>query len=189
MNPDLIRHAFSTVDEKHSIFLTRDFVAVQETAYARWEAFAPEIELASNALVDCYQPAFFTRVGLRYQDTVDRRKIPGVENRRWRELINPELIGLLGSDVFHDNVTQQVGNIVLKLDEVPGAEVRINHGLRRIADGALVYTFDADFSLAAQTETNHAPNILDAFHRASGNLFRWAITATLYSALGPQPIA
>lgn len=185
--PELLRHVFTTADSKRNVFLTRDFLAVQETSYVRWERFEPEIVAALNALTEIYRPPFLTRVGLRYQDIVDRSKIPGFATAPWRELINPQLIGLLGDSQFSEGVDGHSGQISMKFDEVAGAKIRINHGLGEVA-GKQVYVFDADFYLEQRTEVGDVRSILDCFHRASGNLFRWAISRRLYDALEPNEI-
>lgn len=183
---DLTRHVFSTADSARSIFLTSDFLTVRETAYRKWESFGPEILAAADALQTTYQPAFLTRIGLRYQDVIDRTKIPAIEHLPWDALIRPELLGLLASEPFRKSVHGVTSQIVLQIEDVPGAFVQITHGLGNSPVNSPVYYFDADFFLEGQTELSNVDRILDAFHKAAGNLFRWAITPTLFDALGPE---
>src|SRR5689334_1937838 len=37
--PAAVRHTFRTLDENRAIFLTQEFLAVEEKHYLRWEAF------------------------------------------------------------------------------------------------------------------------------------------------------
>lgn len=144
--------------------------------------------MAAAALNDIYHPAFLTRIGLRYQDVIDKTILPGLNEVSWNQLIRTDLVGLLGAESFQADVAAQSAQTVLRLAEVPNAMVRINHGLRDSKEGIQLYYFDADFFVEGKTEVGHVSSILDAFHRASGNLFRWAITSTLFEALEPQPI-
>src|SRR5213592_535127 len=56
---------FLSADEQWKVTLTRDFMALSTRKYERWEQFKVHIEKPFDALVSHYQPAFFTRVGLR----------------------------------------------------------------------------------------------------------------------------
>lgn len=187
--PQRERHTFATAAGTRSIALAPDFLAVSERAYRTWEDFGPQITRALAALRDVYRPAFLTRVGLRYRDVIDKSQIPGIENAPWDQLINPILIGPLGSDPLRVDVEAQDAKVILRFDEVPGAKVRIHHGLGKMKGrDPVVYFFDADFFTSGNTEANDVDRILDSFHRASGNLFRWAISRTLSDALGPREI-
>jgi uncharacterized protein (TIGR04255 family) len=184
-----VRHNFSSADGKRAISLASDFLALTDRAYTRWENFGPEVLRALGALNDIYHPAFLTRVGLRYRDLVDKTAIPGIADTPWDQLINPTLIGPLGAEPLRNDVEAQQATVILRLDEVPNARVRIHHGTAKLKEGGhLVYFFDADFSVAERTEIANVEHILDTFHRASGNLFRWAISPALSQALQPNPI-
>jgi uncharacterized protein (TIGR04255 family) len=186
---ELLRHTFLTPDSSRSVFLTRDFLAVEDTHYHRWEEFEPEVQRAKTAFEEIYRPASYNRVGLRYQDIIDRMQLPGLEDVPWHELINPALIGALGSSELRDSVTEIVTNSLLSVSEVPGAFVRLHHGLRRQeGTGTEVYFFDVDFFLQERSSSQDAMATLGLFNRLSGNLFRWAISRRLYDALDPVPI-
>lgn len=188
--PQRERHIFATADSARSISLTADFLAVSETKYEQWENFGPEISTAIAALREIYHPAFFTRIGLRYRDSIDKAEIPGMEDAQWDRLLNPKLTGLLASDEFRADVEAQESTVVMSLPEIQGAKVQIRHGLRSVTDQPTrkLYVFDADFSLMQRTEVGDVDQILSTFHIASGNLFRWAITRELYQALEPREI-
>src|SRR5206468_3362797 len=50
------------------------------------------------------------------------------------------------------------------------------------------FIIDGDFHTHRTTEIANVTNTLNAFNRASGNLFRWAIRPRLRDALQPQPL-
>src|SRR5258708_3090502 len=48
------------------------------------------------------------------------------------------------------------------------------------------YIIDCDFFTEKQTETKVVGNVLDAFNRRAGHLFRWHITQRLHAAMDPR---
>src|SRR5438552_1142604 len=84
-------HVFLTEDQQRFISLGKDSVAVTERSYHRWEQFGAEVERALNALAAVYNPAFITRIGLRYKDVVNRRKL-GLNGANWDALICKPLV-------------------------------------------------------------------------------------------------
>jgi uncharacterized protein (TIGR04255 family) len=186
--PQSVRHTFRNAEQTHSIFLTRDFVAYEDRDYERWEQFRVEVNRAFHALMEVYQPAFFTRIGLRYVNVVRRSALDLVPDTPWHELIKPEFIGLLGMDDYRERVKETVTVSTLRLDDVPGGVVRIHHGLRPSSaeNSEETYFIDADFFTEERANVTDSLGRLDAFHAHSGNLFRWVISDLLYNALEPR---
>ena len=182
-----VTHNFLTEDSTRFISLTREFVAVSEKHYQRWEGFREEIEHAKSALEKCHNPAFYTRVGLRYQDLIDKSEL-GLGDERWDSLINRDLIGALGAKDIQDHVQQIECVALIELDDyVKGDFVRMRHGLVR-PNGREAYLIDADFFTEERSDREHVFGVLDRFNRLAGNLFRWAITPKLDKVLGPSAI-
>src|SRR5688572_26663011 len=63
-------YTFVSKDDVFSISLTRDFLALTANAYDRWENFRQHLDGPHRAMVEVYQPAFYTRIGLRYRDVI-----------------------------------------------------------------------------------------------------------------------
>ena len=188
---DHLRHSFQNADASSSIFLTKEFLAIETTKYKRWELFSTEIERAAKALQEEYHPAFYSRIGLRYQDVIDRSTIPGLESVPWHELISPNFIGMLGHEDIRPSIAEQTTQSLISLDELPGAFVRVVHGIPKLAgDGRQnVFNFDADFFIEGRVEHHDVEKIVSTFHLVAGNLFRWAITPRLYDALEPESLS
>lgn len=187
---DQQRHTFQNADSSASIYLTKEFLAVETTQYKNWELFFPEIKRAAEALQAEYQPSFYSRVGLRYQDVIDRSTIPGLNDVPWHELISENFIGMLGHEEIRPSITEQTTQSLIALDDLPGAFVRVVHGIPKAADGNRknVFNFDADFFIEGKVEHHDVERIVSTFHVAAGNLFRWAITRRLYDALEPEAL-
>jgi uncharacterized protein (TIGR04255 family) len=128
-----------------------------------------------------YAPAFFTRIGLRYRDRIDRKKF-GLEGVSWRELLKPEVLGEFGDPTIGPNVEHMLREIVIKLSGDEG-RVRVVHGLEQ---NAQQYVIDSDFFVEGQIEPGVTTNVLDSYNRRAGRLFRWCITSTLHQAMDPR---
>jgi uncharacterized protein (TIGR04255 family) len=181
-----IAHRFLTADKACHISLTRDFIAVSALKYTRWENFRREIVTARKALEKIYSPAFYTRVGLRYRDVIDRRNL-ALENTAWKELFRPSLAGLLGEAEIAEHLASTQNQTQIKLAQ-EGQFMLLQHGSTPLSGGEQGYAIDADFFSPAQLSGDGALDVLDRFNRIAGNFFRWAITERLSAALEPTQL-
>ena len=179
-------HKFLSEDHTRFISLKSDFVAFTETSYSRWEAFKEGILLAERAFRETRAPAFYTRIGLRYKNVISRKKF-ALEAQPWHELLQPHLTGLLGSRDLAQEVTDIRTVATIRVDQVPGARVTLRHGLVPEPDGSQqAYLIDVDFYTEERSTPQDAFRILDDFHSAAGDIFRWAIAPPLRLALQPE---
>jgi uncharacterized protein (TIGR04255 family) len=193
-----IAHQFSTSDLTRSITLAPDFLAITESDYDEWPVLRPQIAAAQATLEEIYVPAFYSRVGLRYQDVIDREHV-GVSDRDWHELVNPQFNGLLGTaeTSVRECILEYGANALVRLDGVDAGKVRIQYGLARRTDSPLVpappdapfvFLIDADYYTEARHERGAVLGTLDNFRTEAGNLFRWAISPALRDALGRRHV-
>jgi uncharacterized protein (TIGR04255 family) len=186
-SPDRHNHVFQTADGNRAITLGAGFLSLTEQQYVRWEDFRSALETAKEALEAVYHPSFYSRIGLRYIDVVDKSALELSDP--WDELINPQFIGLLGTDVFRERIKDIKGVSLIALDDsIPGASVRVRHGLIRAEDGAESYHIDADYFTEERRVADDVVETLDEFNRLAGHFFRWAITPRLQNALHPKPL-
>ncbi len=186
--PDLSVHKFLAEDSRRFISLNREFLALTETNYRRWEEMEAEIEIARAALEEVYKPAFYSRIGLRYHNRIDKDAL-GLDGEGWDSLLKPPFLGVLEAADVREQVHEIRTEAVIGVTEVPGAFVRLRHGLIRQPPGSMgMYVVDADFYTAERGASEHVVEILGAFKRLAGNLFRWAITPRLHAALEPMEI-
>lgn len=184
-----ITHKFANEDSKRVISLTRDFVAVSDRSYQRWETFRLEVERAKAALEEWYRPGFYSRIGLRYRDIISRREL-GLQDVPWEELIHPSVIGLQAESDIRERVRNIRGYALIDLsDQVAGGLAHIRHGLVEAGEsGEAGYMIDADFFTEERSTHHGVFDTLDKFNRLAGNFFRWAITPRLHEALEPEYI-
>lgn len=178
-------YKFATEKQTRLISLNPEFVAVSEREYQQWEHFRSEIETAKSALEEVYNPVFYSRIGLRYQDIIDKEQL-GL-HEAWDALVNPSLIGVLGAENLRDEVQEIGSESLVTVAGVGGGFVRMRHGLRKLVpESRQVYFIDSDFYTRERSESIDVLAILDEFRRVSGNLFRWAATKRLQQALHPM---
>ena len=192
---DLLRSGFPAVMEQPQTFVSQDelwkatlnkeFVALTTPKYERWEQFAEHLTMLLDALEKVYEPAFYTRIGLRYRNRINP-KILNLSDKSWTNLLRPELVGELGVSELVGSIDQVSRKALIRLAR-PGTKVQVRHGLERM-EGEVNYLIDNDFHTNERTKRTDAFGILEYFHREAHNLFRWSVSEQLHAAMGPEPI-
>jgi uncharacterized protein (TIGR04255 family) len=180
-------YSFLTEDRATTLNLAPDGILLSTSRYTRWESFWRMLQEPIRALVDIYRPSFFTRVGLRYTNVINRESL-GLAEIPWSRLLRREILGELALPQF-ERALDRLANrsLRLKLPEDLGS-VLLQHGLAIVAGAPpsqLSYLIDMDFSNEPRMELGNATPTLDRFHELAGNAFRWTITPELYNAMGP----
>jgi uncharacterized protein (TIGR04255 family) len=184
----LAAHEFTSRDEKWTLSLTREFLALTCRSYDRWENFKEHLRVPLDALQALYSPAFFTRIGLRYRDVL-RRSTLGLEEAGWAELLQPWIAGALAIHEVAQDVDHSATELVLRLPD-RHSRVRVHHGLAADDKGQeQSYVIDADFFHDQQTEAPHAIERLDFLNKQSRLFFRWCIQERLHEAMRPRPLS
>ena len=180
-------HEFGSADKNWTVTLARDFLALKTTEYRHWEEFCDRIERLLFALTEEYNPTFFTRIGLRYVDVIQRSKL-GLSNASWAELLNPHMAGEFASPDIGGEIEHATRETLLRFAE-HGGRVTIRHGTATAEpDKEACFLIDADYFVEAEQETTDAIQILKRFNQGAGQLFRWCIDKRLHSALEPEQV-
>jgi uncharacterized protein (TIGR04255 family) len=195
--PDVINAFFASTNRAYDfisedklwvVSLTRDFLALATHKYVRWEEFRNHLEKSFQALITEYSPSFFSRIGLRYQNLINRKKL-GLGNVPWADLLNTHIAGELASREKNiaDSIQEVVSQVVMQLPDSLG-KVRITHGLFIDKGGETCYLIDNDFFAEPKMEISDAINRLDTFNEQNRYLFRWAVSDKLHEAMEPTPV-
>lgn len=182
--PEGPNHKFTSEDKKKHVNLTQSFIALTHNGYKSWENFSEEMNLVAKALDEEYKPNFYTRIGLRYIDIIEREKI-GLGGIAWSELLNSALIGLLGDTTLQTALSRMNSEAEFDISTEGISKVRLRHGLI-YRNNQEQYLIDTDCYTEERSEFDAIPSILDSFNRTAGNLFRWTLTPKLRDALGPE---
>lgn len=178
--PEATTHWFETADGSRSISLGAGFVAVTERDYVDWESFKRNVDLALDALCEIYQPSFFSRVGLKYVDQIDRRAL-GLGGAAWSDLFVDAVSGIASADAEIVSGLVQAQTIArFGLDSVDNSAVLLQTAIT----GDDTFVIDADFFSETRKDRDGVAEALAVFNVEAGRLFRWAIREPLRAALG-----
>ncbi len=184
-----VTYQFLTEDRASTVTLTPSSLALTADKYTQWEHFRDSLRVPLTALIEIYKPSFFSRIGLRYQDAIDRIEL-GLEGIAWSKLLRREVLGELVLPQFEANL-DKVANRTLRL-KLPNGQgsVQLQHGLGDIPDRKdLCYMIDIDFFTENRTEVSDAESALNHYNSIAGHAFRWCISGTLRDALEPRELA
>src|SRR4030042_898777 len=171
--PGLTSYRFLTTDAKRFISLGDGFISLAETEYEKWESFREEMAKAEQSLVRVYEPALYSRVGLRYRDVISRKNL-GLEGIGWQELLKPQMLGELGDEQISDNVMRIQTQVIIKIPDITDGQVVLKHGLvGPNGNDEECYLIDADFYIERKEGIDEPFKTLDKFNRMAGRLFRW----------------
>ena len=180
-------------DGRWKVSLTKGFVALSTHGYTRWEEFAKRLDRLLVTLIEVYQPAYFTRVGLRYINAFDRKAL-GLEDCLWRELIQPGYLALLADDDAQETAFSKCelsaalalpGGAKSNVKSGPGTLRKVNNRTKESTE-TRVFMLDLDVYMDGKTPLGQTAPALNIVHGNAGSLFRGAITDTLADALEPE---
>jgi len=179
-------HQFGSIDERFTLTLNRDSIALVRRGYERWEEFRERLEGGLTALYKHYPPVLFTRIGLRYKNVIRRSKL-GLAPANWSDLLMPWIAGPYSSSDMRDDTESNFAQMLLRLRDNRG-KVLVNCGMVKDKDEQC-YLIDADFFLDHKTEVSLVLDCIDHLNRESGRFFHWCITDRLRDALRPAPVS
>jgi uncharacterized protein (TIGR04255 family) len=177
-------HIFVSGDKYWRVVLSSDSFSVASRKYKHWEEFKERAGYCFTNILDSYPIKVLTRVGLRYRDLIKRSNIDKV-GREWSTLINPAVLGPMGSEDFRSLPVESAR----WLQRFAIGDLKINfQGGVLSQEGEQSYFLDCDASVAKEiiAEIASFQSELERLHEPIGPLFRWAITDDLHRALGPQ---
>ncbi len=179
---------FASADEKWKVTLTQDFLSLSTQQYTRWEHFREHLEGPLQALIAVYAPAFLIRIGLRYQDLIQKSRLGLPADTKWSELIKPYIAGVHAVPELAGAIEESICQLLISLPRFNG-KVRLNYGIVRTGESDEdCFVIDNDFYTEERTKNDAVDGILSYFNRQSGNLFRWCIEERLRNAMEPQVV-
>lgn len=182
------QYAFSTEDRSSSLTLTSQSFALMTKKYRRWDDFSALLRQPLALLLNIYKPAFFTRIGLRYKNVIDRDRL-GARNESWSTLFRREIAAELSIPEMASNAQDVRRMLRLKLTDA-GEAMLLQHGLITVPGrNDPCYILDCDFYTNERTEVNRANDALAKFNDTAWRTFRWTISDRLHHLLEPAEVA
>lgn len=181
-------YQFTSADGIWRVNLTGRFISLACTNYSCWEDFAKKLDVPLAAFIKIYNPAYFQRIGLRYVNFISR-KVLGLENEPFSELIQPQYLGVLADDEVPEQAASRCtidtdvairGGCRVKLHAGPGMVKKIGQ-----QDNEVKFIFDQDLFMSGNIPVKYAAGSLETLHAQAYPIFRGAITDTLHYAMKP----
>ena len=192
-------HSFITEDGAYKISLTKDFIALSTMRYPGWEGFARMLDEPLGQFIQVYHPTYFSRIGLRFLNAFSREKL-GLTGRRWNDLLQPQVLGILDDDAVDEadvvkcsiDVERRLGErFGIKLHAGPGnirRTMRTDAGLQTVQDPETRFILDLDVYVGGNTALGAAAEALEQLHAHADRAFSDAITDALHDAMEPVTI-
>ncbi len=182
-HPGSPNFTFQTEDRDWKLSLTRDFISLSTSRYGVFEEFKQRLLVAVSEFQDIYQPAFYSRIGLRYRNFIDREKL-NLEQSPWSDLLEKPVAGELSSAEFAEQIPEVRKTIQFKFENIM---VTFRHGLGRLRGKEQTgYVLDFDAFCPEKTEVGYVGPRLDRLHYFARTLFRWSITDILHNSMEPS---
>ncbi|PSB51386.1 TIGR04255 family protein [Chamaesiphon polymorphus] len=185
-----VSYNFKSEDMQWQLSIGRDFISLTTSHYKSYEDFKPKFKEAVDVFEEIYNPSFYTRLGLFYQDLIFRSKL-GLKDKSWSELITEQIASELYNQDFEDSIESLTKNLILQAEF---GKINLQHGLVNVKEAQkdieeTCYLLNADFYTEKRIERDGSTwNILNEFNRSARNLFRWSITDTLHNAMRPRNV-
>jgi uncharacterized protein (TIGR04255 family) len=186
MPSDVKNYEFASADNNWCVNLTRTFLSLSAKIYTRRSEFQGKLSQPLAALNEIYRPSYFSRIGLRYIDIIDRSEL-NLRNVPWKDLLQPRILGLLGANEINQEIHAAECKYEIQLDD-RGNNVRIITKLVTSDDNEERFVIDSDFFRSVKTDINNVIETLNFFHETAFRLMRWLITDRLHNAMEPRLI-
>lgn len=180
---------FTSADSKRKILVSNEWIALTTTAYDSWEQFKLEFEQVYAAFSSLYgQINKFNRVGLRYRDVIDRRKIdPNIASVNWTELLNE---GIAPSVLFNDGIDENLNSyqtsFIVNLER-DGKLVASLGLITNALTNEQAFLIDGDFFTEGELDYAGSIDAINYFNVEARNFFKWCIKPRLHECLQPTP--
>lgn len=181
-------HFFSK-ERDWQVSLAQNFIALAcDRNYRNYADFRKRLEKVLRTFSEIYEPSYFTRIGLRYQDIANRTFLPHMRKEVVDfipEHIFPELSTPVATDIKTlDKICQfSDGNVKATVVHVL-SEVSGKFGQKQLTNEKS-YIIDVDCFVESKIEgINDVFTKCDIFKQLGWNIFQWSITDALRETMG-----
>lgn len=171
-------HSFLTRDRGIQIDIETSAITFIATQYPGWETMAELVTQTTAKIWEICQPVYVSRVGLRYQDAIEKLgdNPPGF----WRNYLQSDLLAFTANDILVDSVLASEHAIVLQ-DDAARINLRWSTRSGSTQGGEPIQRLDLDLDMYQDDSEFDLPDALgelDRYHDKLIQLFEWLITDT-----------
>ncbi|MBO5318095.1 MAG: TIGR04255 family protein [Oscillospiraceae bacterium] len=182
-------HQFTSADGIWRVNLTSNFISLSCARYHRWEAFAAKLDKPLVAFIQTYQPAFFTRIGLRYMNFISRSSLD-LDGTPFYDLIQDAYLGILGNGLIPEHTANR-STVDAEYRLADGCHVKLHAGLGMVKqngkdDPETKFILDQDLFFMQTCPVQEVADTIQSLHTHAYPIFRNAITDLLHNAMQPE---
>ncbi len=172
---------FSDIERRWSVVLAGDFVSIETRHYSNIQELSARFSDVLRLVATHLKPRLQLRFGLRYVNEFRHRQ--GDKYQKWRQLINPELLGIGARNVLGGTIEQTIGELRTGR---PDGTFLLRHGFLsgttvaplapKPPQAGPFYLLDLDYYVEAPLPFDSRPaDRLRAYNDYIYRVFRWAI--------------
>ena len=178
-------YSFVSVDKTYKVNLTSTFIAISTRKYTQWEEFSEKVRQVVKAFQETYEVPFYTSVGLRYIDVI-QRSVLGLSNEKWSDLVKPHVLGVVTQ--FEDGMNSYVSQAEFK---DPTDDICTNTHFELVNvnnsnENSLL--IDCDYFKTEMVNIESMMDVATVLHNHSSNFLMTAITDKLNDAMEPEEL-
>lgn len=184
-------YEFSSIDEKVKVIIDAESITCITTNYQSKEDFFNYIFEVYNALKQLQLVNPFKRVGLRYNDVIQRSSLgEGFQNVAWNELLKAPLISVFNDTELSKAILGVQSNLTIGLDSIgQNSKMTVNYGIVNHAQTQeQCFMINSDFYSEGVFDYDSATEFLYAANIKSRDFFQWCIQPKLFDALNPESL-
>lgn len=171
-------HFFKAKQARWTVTLRASAISMETSHYDSFGEFETRLDLVVKAAEKIIDSEFFTRVGLRYINSVPYNRV------KIQEWINPEIVSTLGTGVY--------GDVVEHSQRISGPTTEggylFQHGLGvNPKTGSHEYILDFDFFREDVAVVDTA-SVVRNLHDLEFRMFTWALGKQAKMHLGPSTL-
>lgn len=169
-DPQPIIFVFTNSADKAQVALSPGFYAVSTESYSGWNNFLKDLSLVHEMVRRTYQPAYATRIGLRYINRVTTTNTGATTSGELLELIRAELTATLRGQVW-ENASEMIG--VVNFSDPP-AKMNLRYGYG-FDETVSTFLLDFDYFEEGRLDLADVLSSCERYHEVIYRAFRWTI--------------
>lgn len=168
--PQSKAYKFQMMDAMTTIVLAANFFAVTTTRYTQWKEFLSFVTLGKDALDKVYQPAYASRIGLRYVNRFAPSNTGSASINEVYRLLQPEL-------------TAQLRSLAWSSPEQFQSRLQLTNGSGRLTLSTSyqsepeeqAFVLDLDYFEEGKINLSEVEQRCDHYHNEIYRAFRWCV--------------